>query len=85
MGITKQALERRLAQHIASGKPFERLRLIYDGLTRNQARVIEQYFIINGPNELNKINSISPNNPNYEEALRWAEWFIGEAIKNCAD
>ena len=76
VGITKQAIESRWDQHVANGKPFEYLRVIYDGLTRNQARAIEQYYIENGPNELNKINSISPNSPYYEEALRWAAEYI---------
>ena len=84
VGITKQALERRLAQHIASGKPFVYLQPVFEGLTRNQARAIEQYFIENGPSELNKISSISPNNPNYEEALKWAEYFI-EHNMYCGD
>ena len=57
-GITKQAKDARLAQHNRNGKDFFDLEIQYDNLTRNQARAIEQYFIENGPNELNKINSI---------------------------
>jgi hypothetical protein len=50
----------------------------YVGLTRNQARAIEQYFIENGPaNALNKANSISPKSKYYSEALKWAKNFIG--------
>ena len=76
VGITKQQIESRLNQHIANGKPFEFLRQVYDGLTRNQARAIEQYYIENGPNELNKINSISHNHRFYVEALKWAKEYI---------
>lgn len=74
-GITKQTLKARLSQRNAKG--FQTLRLIYDNLTRNQARAIEQYYIENGPNELNKINSISPKNKFYEDALNWAEEYLG--------
>ncbi len=49
---------------------------VFGNLTRNQARAIEQYFIVNGPNLLNKINSISPDSEFYNEALKWAEEFI---------
>ena len=76
-GITKQSPAARLAQHQSSGKPFERLEVQYDGLTRNQARAIEQYFIENGPNELNKINSISKNHRYYSQAKTWAEGYLG--------
>lgn len=56
------------------------LEIQYDNLTRNQARAIEQYFIgdPNGPNELNKINSIGPNNKYYQDALDWAEQYLGK-------
>ena len=53
-GITKQSKDARLYQHNSTGKGFDDLDIQYDGLTRNQARAIEQYFIENGPNELNK-------------------------------
>jgi len=76
-GITKQSKAARLAQHQKNGKPFVDLEIQYDGLTRNQARAIEQYFIENGPNELNKINSISTKNKNYSQAMEWAKNFIG--------
>ncbi len=76
-GITKHELAKRLYQHNYNGKGFETLVEQVKGLTRNQARAIEQYLIENGPaNAMNKINSISPNSPYYIEALQWAENFI---------
>jgi RHS repeat-associated protein len=75
-GITRQSIAARLAQHISSGKPFVALDEVVSGLTRNQARAIEQYFIENGPNLYNQINSISPNSQYYEEAERWAIEFL---------
>lgn len=48
----------------------------YDGLTRNQARSIEQYYIESGPNELNKINSIGKNNTYYNDSRDWALQYI---------
>ena len=76
-GITKQNLESRLYQHNRQGKNFSRLDEQYSGLTRNQARAVEQYLIENGnANKLNKINSISPNNQMYDEAMKWAEKYF---------
>lgn len=77
-GITKQTKQARLYQHNRTGKEFEDLEIVYKDLTRNQARSIEQYFIgmRNGPNQLNKINSISPNNIYFEDALDWANKFV---------
>ena len=75
-GITKQGLNKRLQQHIKKGKPFSNLLAKHEGLTRNQARALEQYYIENGPNELNKINSISPNHRNYQQAMNWAKDYI---------
>lgn len=49
-GITRQSKEARLNQHNNAGKGFDDLNIQYDGLTRNQARAIEQYFIENGAN-----------------------------------
>lgn len=77
-GITKQPLDTRLNQHNANGKGFSNLIQKESGLTRNQARSIEQYYIENGPNDLNKINSISPNNKYYEDAMKWAKNYLGE-------
>ena len=75
-GITKQELSKRLQQHIKKGKPFSNLLAKHEGLTRNQARALEQYYIENGHHELNKINSISPNNRNYQQAMNWAKDYI---------
>lgn len=76
-GITKQELAKRLYQHNYNGKGFDNLVEQVNGLTRNQARAIEQYLIENGPaNAINKMNSISPNSKYYPEALQWAENFI---------
>ena len=71
-GIIRQSKAARLNQHNNSGKGFDDLVVQYDGLTRNQARAIEQYFIENGPNQLNKINSIGRNNVYYQDAMNWA-------------
>ena len=60
------------------GKEFTDLEVQYSGLTRNQARAIEQYLIENGPNEKNIINSISPKSKYYNEAMEWAEKYIKE-------
>lgn len=54
------------------------LEIQYENLTRNQARAIEQYFIENGPNELNKISSIGSNNIYYQDALNWAKQYLGK-------
>lgn len=77
-GITKQSANARLNQHNANGKGFSSLDIQESGLTRNQARSIEQYYIENGPNKMNKINSISPNNKYYNDALNWAKNYLGE-------
>lgn len=76
-GITRKTLNARLSQHNASGKGFQRLEEQFSGLTRNQARAIEQYYIENGPNNLNKINSISSNHRFYQEAINWAKQYLG--------
>ena len=76
-GITKQELSSRLYQHNYGGKGLDYLQEIFSGLTRNQARAIEQYFIESGTgNALNKINSISPNSVYYDDAITWAIDFI---------
>ena len=78
-GITKQLNEVRLQQHNSAGKGFSQLDTQYSGLTRNQARAIEQYYIEHGPNELNKINSISPtNNKYYNDSQIWASEYISK-------
>ena len=75
-GMTRQPIKIRLSQHNKSGKGFLRLAVQYENLTRKQARAIEQYFIENGPNELNKINSIGQNNKYYKDALAWAKQYL---------
>ena len=76
VGITKQDLRDRLKQHnnnIKSPKGFQDLRIQAEGLTRNQARSIEQYFIKNGPNQINSINSIRESRDIYDLAIEWAK------------
>jgi RHS repeat-associated protein len=47
------------------------------GLTRNQAKAIEQVLLEQNPSYLNKINSISPTrNPNYQPAVDWAKEYM---------
>ena len=75
-GITKQSTQARLRQHQNSGKELDQLVPQFSDLTRNQARSIEQYYIENGPNELNKINSISPKNKHYHASQEWAKQYI---------
>lgn len=76
-GITKQDLEKRLAQHVYQKKPFEKLvQQTTEKLTRNQARAVEQQWIEKGPNLYNKINSIAKNSEFYAEAKKWAEKYI---------
>lgn len=45
VGITRQDLDKRLAQHRREGKPFRNLEMQHDGLTRNQVKALEQYYI----------------------------------------
>ena len=76
-GITKQDLAKRLYQHNYKGKAFDDLDTIIGGLTRNQARAVEQYLIENGSaSALNKINSISPKSEYYSDAMKWAKEFL---------
>lgn len=75
-GITKQTKDARLAQHLRKGKDFDDLDVVFDGLTRNQARALEQYLIENGPDALNKINSIGENNKYYDDAMTWAKQYL---------
>ena len=74
-GITKQEISARLYQHNHAGKNFKKLKVFRRNLTRNQARAIETFQILNGPaNKLNKILSISRKNNFYAEAMFWAYW-----------
>lgn len=76
-GITKQVVSARLAQHNQKGKGFSSLEVQHSELTRNQARSVEQYYIDHGPNELNKINSISPLHKFRSSADQWALKYLG--------
>ena len=77
-GITKQSLAKRLYQHQRVGKSFDELRVLYNGLTRNQARSIETYKILtDGTSQVNKILSISKQHMFFDEAMRWARAFLG--------
>ncbi|WP_026506600.1 polymorphic toxin-type HINT domain-containing protein [Butyrivibrio sp. MC2013] len=80
-GITKQPIQNRLYQHLRSGKPFNELKVRFPKLTRNQARAIEQFFIEmpEGPNLRNIINSISPDNKYYYQAMEWAAKYIAKS------
>ena len=91
-GITKQTKTERLRQHNYTSSPkskskhisknLDDLSIQASGLTRNQARAIEQYYIERGPNKLNIINSISSNPKRkhrfYDQAIEWAEKYIIE-------
>ena len=71
VGITND-LARRFAEH---GERFVDLRSVATDLTRGQARAIEQALIEYLPNLENIRNSISPNQPYYQEAVKWGtEW-----------
>ncbi|ONK25449.1 hypothetical protein BVE84_08270 [Streptococcus azizii] len=75
-GITKQPLDSRLGQHVRSGKDIDYLEPIYEDLTRNQARAMEQNLLdnpIGNSNQLNRINSISSKNKYYNDAMNWAQ------------
>ena len=77
-GITKQKLSARLYQHNLNGKNFDDLKAVCSGLTRNQARAIETYKILNdGASGVNKILSISKKNRYYKKAIAWAEKYLG--------
>lgn len=76
-GITKQKLSVRLGQHRRAGRDFARLDPFVDGLTRNQARAIETYEILNGKKRgLNRILSISMRHKYFDQAMAWASEMI---------
>ncbi|WP_303804257.1 polymorphic toxin-type HINT domain-containing protein [Ruminococcus flavefaciens] len=85
-GITKQTLDERLYQHnyqtpatskkVHQSKNFSNLEGQANGLTKNQARALEQYYIENGPNALNSINSVRPAHRFHDKAMKWAEEYI---------
>ncbi|MGL4606423.1 MAG: hypothetical protein ACRCU3_03070 [Eubacteriaceae bacterium] len=76
VGITKQKLETRRGQHNRNGKGFSKLVPQHKGLTRNQARPVEQQYINTGKYKGNKINSVAPKNKHYPGAMNWAKKFL---------
>lgn len=75
MGITNN-ISRRATEH---GYSFTELRAITDNpLTRGQARAVEQVLIENNPQFSNKINSISPLNSWYDQAVEWGKAWLKE-------
>lgn len=51
------------------------------GVTRGEARAIEQALIVRNPGFENKINSISPSRPFYHQAVDWGEsWLQGHGF-----
>jgi hypothetical protein len=78
VGITKQSLVTRLWQHNYLKYRFDKLTPIADGLTKRQARAIEQALIENNSTFRNEISSISSaTNPWYKEAMNWANAWLG--------
>lgn len=76
-GITNN-MSRRQLQH---GDRFVLQQMIEDGVTRGEARAIEQGLIVRNPGFENKINSISPNQPYYQQAVDWGEsWLQGHGF-----
>jgi hypothetical protein len=74
VGITKQDLAKRQAQH---GTRFIIKKITPKRLTRRQARAIEQVLYIRNPHFLNKKNPISArNNDWYQEAVEWGEAWL---------
>ena len=84
VGITKQNLDRRLAQHQRAGKEIDYLIEQHGGLTRHQAKALEQYYINQhggarlhgGKKLLNIIDSIGVRNKYREQALDQAEAYV---------
>ncbi|WNV87867.1 RHS repeat-associated core domain-containing protein [Umezawaea sp. Da 62-37] len=72
-GITNN-LANRTAQH---GSRFDYLQRVtaQGGVTRGEARAIEQA-LINRSQGLNKINSISPSHPYYQQAVNWGNAWL---------
>ena len=75
VGITKQALAKRQTQH---GKKNGLLRPVATGLTRNQARAVEQALIVRNPNFNNIFNSVSPRRKIYNSAVKWGEKYLSK-------
>lgn len=49
---------------------------LVSGLTRGQARAVEQAIIAQNPGYQNLINSISPRHAWYQQAVDWGEAFL---------
>lgn len=78
VGITNNFARRSIEQMSQKGIPIEEIPGLQN-LSRPDARSVEQVLIekFGLENLINKINSISPNNPIYEEAIK-----IGKQILN---
>lgn len=72
-GITSN-IANRTRQH---GERFSTVEVMGAGLTRGQARAIEQARIVDNMRS-NKINSISPHHPYYEEAVAWGRYWLSQ-------
>lgn len=64
---------RRQAEHAAR---FVIKAINTQGLTRGEARAIEQAIIKNNPGFQNKINSVSPKHEYYDQAVAWGEQWL---------
>ncbi len=71
VGITNNPTVR-AAQH---GDRFA-LEELAGGLTRGEARAVEQAIIAQNPGYQNLINSISPRHPWYQQAVDWGEAWL---------
>ncbi len=72
-GITNN-VGRRTTQH---ADRFTLRPITAEGLTRGQARAVEQALIVRNPGFQNKINSISPTHSWYQDAVDWGEtWLV---------
>lgn len=90
VGITKNFTQRK-AQHAAAGRDFTPEKIAgADGLTRFEARAIEEACIVElgmkdaGGSLQNKRHSISPKDPDYQDALEWARAFLRKSAASCA-
>ncbi|MGA8789009.1 MAG: RHS repeat-associated core domain-containing protein, partial [Paenarthrobacter sp.] len=78
VGITKD-LTKRQSQH---GERFILQGITKQRVTRGEARAIEQALISANPDFENKINSISPKRPFFEQAVEWGDsWLKANGIK----
>ena len=55
------------------GDRFVLKQMAEEGVTRGEARAIEQALIVRNPSCENRINSISPKQPYYQGAVDWGE------------